>query len=224
MTSFVALFHATVQAIAPVSAEWRRLAPTIRLRHYLDEGLLPLVQDQGPDAPAVTDRLRHWLGLMERDGAAGIVTTCSSVTPTVAALRHDVSCPTVAIDESMIAEALERGVRIGVVATLESAAATTRGLIESSARAAARDVVVRTAVAPGAFERLQAGEPAGHDAAVAESALRLATEVDVLVLAQVSMIRAIPSLSPLSVPVLVSAPGAIARILAALSSAPPAAR
>lgn len=224
MSPRVALFHATTQAVAPVAAEWHRLAPSATLLNYVDEGLLSLVQRQGIDSREVADRLRLWLGLMAGDGADAILTTCSSVTPVVARLRPEAGCPLVAIDEPMIAEAVRSGPRIGVVATLEGAAATTRGLIEAGARESGRDVSVAAVVARGAFEQLARGEGEAHDLAVADLVRRLAPEVDVVVLAQVSMMRARAALPALAAPVLVSAPAAIARILESLGADAPCSR
>jgi Asp/Glu/hydantoin racemase len=221
MSSLVALFHATTQAVGPVAAEWHRLAPSVTLLNYVDEGLLSLVKRQGIDSREVADRLRLWLGLMAGDGADAILTTCSSVTPVVARLRPEAGCQLVAIDEPMIAEAVRSGSRIGVVATLQGAAATTQGLIEAGARESDRDVTVTSVVAHGAFEQLARGEGGAHDLAVADLVRRLAPEVDVVVLAQVSMMRARSALPNLATPVLVSAPAAIARILETLEAAVP---
>lgn len=59
---------------------------------------------------------------------------------------------------------------------------------------------------PGAFEALKAGDTERHDTIVADETRRLATEVDVLVLAQAGMARVVDALpaGEVNIPVLTS--------------------
>lgn len=220
MSHAIGLLHATVNAIEPIAAAWRASAHEVALRHYVDEGLLPLATARGALDPEVLRRLEHWLATMYGDGVGAVLATCSSLTPAVASVRPRFSKPLVAIDEAMIDEALQRGRRIGVLATLPGAAATTRALLEAAARLQERQVTLAAAVASGAFEALSRGDTAAHDTAVRAAANSLAPAVDVIVLAQVSMMRVLPSLATLPIPVLTSAPGAIRRVLEGLTPAP----
>lgn len=213
MTPTIGLFHATVNAIQPMVDAWRMSGHRAGFRHYVDEGMLPLVGRHGATSPAVLERLRGWLTLIDHDGATAVLTTCSSLTPAVAHLRPAFPRPLVAIDEAMIDEALGRATRIGLVATLPGAAATTRALLEAAGQAASRPPAITTAVAEGAFDALSRGDTAAHDRATADAARSLVSRVDLIVLAQISMMRALPALAELPVPVLASAPGAIRRVL-----------
>jgi len=74
-------------------------------------------------------------------------------------------------------------------------------------------------IAEGAFEALLKGDGARHDEILKRSIVELANEVDVVVLAQVSMARLVPALGTLRVPVLSSPRSgveAVKRALAAL--------
>lgn len=224
MSATIGLFHATQNAVRPVEEAWYRCGTPVALRHYVDEGLLLLATARGNDDLSVRSRLRHWLTVIADDGADAIMATCSSLTPAVIALRPDLGRPVVAIDEAMVDDAVSRGSRIGVVATLQSAAETTRGLLEMSASSAGRLIGIRTAVAAGAFAALNRGDPAAHDHAVIESAAQIAADVEVIVFAQVSMSRVAIPADRVRVPVLTSAPGAIRRILSMLARPVPAAR
>jgi hypothetical protein len=123
----------------------------------------------------------------------------------------------VAIDEAMLEEALARGPRIGIVATLESAARTTQTLLEQAAHDARCSIDTRSVLAHGAFDALSRGDLEAHDRSIRTAVAALAPEVDVLVFAQVSMIRVHLSPGTVPVPVLTSAAGAVRRTLEAIS-------
>jgi Asp/Glu/hydantoin racemase len=209
----IGLFHATLNAISGAEAAWQAAVEPVTLRHYLDEGLLVHVRERGLDAGA-RDRFRHWLELMIRDGADAVMTTCSSLSPLLPELRPHLARPVVGIDDAMIEEALQLGSRVGVVATLRSAADTTAALL------IARNPTTRceSALAMGAFEALGHGDTATHDRLVQTAVRDIAPHVDVVVLAQLSMGRALPQLGSLPVPVLTSGPGAVRRTLLAARS------
>jgi hypothetical protein len=63
-------------------------------------------------------------------------------------------------------------------------------LVERIAREHGKDAEVRAYFCEGAFERLQQGDPEGHDAILSAALSRAAPELDVAVLAQASMARA----------------------------------
>ncbi len=209
----IGVFHATLNAVAPVIAEFQAADPSASLLHCVDEGLLPAMQRRGLDG-AVMTRLSGWLLQMCEDGVDALLMTCSSATPLAPALREILPRPLVAIDEVMIAEALSLGGRLGVVATVPTAAETTRSLLERAASAQRRRLQVVTEVAQEAFARLQAGDHAAHDRAVRSATLALAEGVDAVLLAQVSMSRALGPDFSCPVPVLTSSRGAIKRTLA----------
>ena len=55
-------------------------------------------------------------------------------------------------------------------------------------------VEITPLLAGGAYQKLMAGDKAGHDADLAAALGKLAAQVDVVVLAQASMARVVPSL------------------------------
>ncbi len=125
-------------------------------------------------------------------GAEAIVVTCSSLGPAVEAARPFCPVPLFRIDEGMAVAAVGAGRRIGVLATLHTTLEPTTELIRNTAARAGldgRQVIPR--VSEGAFQKLLAGDTPGHDAMVGDSILALSREVDVIVLAQASMARAL---------------------------------
>jgi hypothetical protein len=90
---------------------------------------------------------------------------------------------------------VERGARIGVLATLWSTLRPTAVLIERTAREADRTVEVRDRLCDGAFEALREGDTARHDQLVREGLRELIGWAEVIVLAQASMARVVETLS-----------------------------
>jgi Asp/Glu/hydantoin racemase len=97
--------------------------------------------------------------------------------------------PVVRIDEAMADEAVGRGPRIGVLATLRTTLEPTAELVEDRASAAGITVTVVPRLCEGAFEALADGDRAAHDELVRQGLRGISEEVDVVVLAQASMAR-----------------------------------
>ncbi len=187
----IALIH-TVAGLIPVfeglmAAE---LPDWARFCIYDDSLLKDTIRD-GFLSPATTKRLQQYVNSAVVGGADAIVVTCSSLGTAVEATRLQCPVPLFRIDQGMAEEAVARGARIGVLATLNTTLAPTTALIKAvAARTGKTDRQITGRVCEGAFDLLQSGDVDGHDAAVAAALVKMAGEVDVIVLAQASMARA----------------------------------
>lgn len=219
MPRTIGLFHATLNAVAPIQAEWRRAGGDFVFLNAVDEGLLQTVARRGLDA-SIEQRLGNTLQQLIDDGAEAVLLTCSSMTPLLPSLRRRLSRPIIGIDEAMIDEALRSGSHIGVVASLAGAAATTESLLLGAAAERGLHIGVEVALAEGAFDALRCGSFEAHDLAVRGQLLTLAPRCEVLVLAQVSLSRVFPWEGAPAVPILTSGPGAVRRTIEALESNP----
>ena len=191
----VAFVH-TVAGLVPrfreLSAE---LLPKVETFDIVDETLLREATAERRVSLDVARRLFAHLAAAERHGADAIVVTCSSVGDVVDAARSFAGVPLVRIDQAMAEQAVQRGSRIGVLATLQSTLGPTAGLIRRSAEAADRQVEVRDRVSEGAFEALRGGDADRHDDLVRSGLRELLGWADVVVLAQASMARVVETLS-----------------------------
>jgi len=124
--------------------------------------------------------------------------------------------PVVSVDEAMLRRALEHGRRIGVVATVEAAGPTTAKLLRDYAAEAGRTIEVSVRVVSEAFSALKAGDEGRHDALVREQIDALLPACDVIVLAQISMARALTGAPAYPKPVLTSPEVSIRALLARL--------
>jgi Asp/Glu/hydantoin racemase len=124
----------------------------------------------------------------------------------------------VKIDEAMAEEASSIGRRIGVVATVSTTLDPTVRLVKKKAGETGRTVEVTERIAEGAFEALLSGDGARHDEILKSTISALAEQVDVIVLAQVSMARLVPQLEGMRVPVLSSLRCGVAALKRALGN------
>lgn len=185
----LALVH-TVASLVPrfreLSAE---LVPEVETFDIVDETLLRDATKEGRVSLDTARRLFAHLAAAEAHGADAILVTCSSMGGAVDAARPFSGVPLLRVDQAMAERAVERGSRIGVLATLWSTLRPTAALIERTATEAGRDVEVRDRLCDGAFEALRAGDTEAHDALVRDGFRELLGWADVIVLAQASMAR-----------------------------------
>lgn len=194
MTRKLAIIHTTPVTIEPLKALAAELLPDCDVINFVDDSILPQLGKNGGDTSTVADRLIHYAQFAEQVGADAILNACSSVGGIVAEMRRHVAIPIVRIDDAMAEEAVRRGKRIGVAATLATTLNPTMQLVQSKAEAAGKQVEIVPLLADSAYQKLIAGDKAGHDADLAAALGDLAASVDVVVLAQASMARVIPSL------------------------------
>jgi Asp/Glu/hydantoin racemase len=214
----IGLIH-TVPTLLPVIDDLMKSAlPDWARFHMTDESLLKNTIRDGVLAKSTMRRLLNQIWSAVDAGADAIVVTCSSLGGAVDAARPFCPVPLFRIDQGMAEEAVRRGGRIGVLATLPTTLAPTSALIKSVSEANDRSGLrIVSQVCEGAFARLSEGDTTGHDQAVADALTEMASEVDVIVLAQASMARALDSLTaPLAVPVLTSPELGVAHIRDAL--------
>jgi Asp/Glu/hydantoin racemase len=190
---------AFVHTVATLVPRFRELAaellPGAETFDVVDETLLRDATAEGRVSLDVARRLFAHLASAEKHGADLVVVTCSSVGDVVDAARDFAGVPIVRIDQAMADEAVARGRRIGVLATLRSTLEPTAALIRRAAASSGREVEVRDAVVDGAFDALRAGDTDRHDALVRDGLRELLGWADVVVLAQASMARVVDSLT-----------------------------
>jgi Asp/Glu/hydantoin racemase len=213
MAPRIALIHAVATAIPPIQHAFKEGWPEATLSNLLDDDLMPAYTREGGLTPHITERICALALYAARTGADGILFTCSVFPQAEDMAKQLVGVPLLKPDEAMIAAALDAGSRIGVVATNPPAAPAAAAQLLAGAKALGAEVRVVESVADGAFAIGNAGDAATHDRMVVEAAQRIADQVDVLCLAQVSMALARGAVQErVKVPVLTSPATAIARL------------
>lgn len=190
----LAIIHttpATVDSLKALAAEY---LPGCELVNFVDDSILPQLAANGANLADVKNRLIHYARFAEEVGADIILEACSSVGEVVAGMQTAVSIPIVRIDDAMAEEAVRRGTRLGVAATLQTTLGPTARLLQAKAEAAGKQVEIIPLLIEGAYQKLMAGDREGHDRLLVEKLQDLARRADVIVLAQASMARVLSAI------------------------------
>jgi Asp/Glu/hydantoin racemase len=206
MSKRIAFVHTVGFLVDDFRARARADVPAADCFHILNESLL---QDllRGVPLPLVYRRVVDQIVVAAEAQPDLIVVTCSSTSPAVDIARRIVPVPILKIDDPMMAEAARGGTRIGLLCTAASTVEPSSALLRAHAAEQGRDVALRTVLCAEAYQALLAGERARHDAMLREAAAGIASDVDVLVLAQASLAHLRDTLAAeLPCPVLASPP------------------
>ncbi|EEW26497.1 aspartate/glutamate racemase family protein [Rhodobacter ferrooxidans] len=219
----LAMIHTVAGLIPTFEALAKQHLPGWTAFHMLDESLLRATLRDGSLSALTMRRLAGMVWSAVDAGADAVVVTCSTLGPAVDAARPLCPVPLARIDEGMAMAAVRLGARIGVLATVATTLQPTSDLIRRMAAAADRDISLTAKLAEGAFQKLAQGDTAAHDAMVGRALRNLAPLVDVIVLAQASMARALPAVQAElgALPVLTSPELGMQHLAATLDDIPP---
>jgi len=173
--------------IEPFVAPWLKQNPDVRVFNIMDDSLLAESLEHGGATRSVLKRIQYYVLAAEAMGADVAMCSCTTVGEAICAARYYASIPVFNIDEPMAREAVRQGRRLGIVATVPTSPAATRRLLERTARDAGVSAEIKVALNEKAFEHLQRGEIKEHNELVHREMDRLAKDVDVLILGQISL-------------------------------------
>ena len=217
MSKRVGLVHATLNALQPMTEAFQQYAPTIQTLHFLDEGLIADLNAAGKVTRPLIRRLIRLVEKAEEAGVDGVLLSCSSFTPYTPLINQLFDFPIVSIDFAMLAEAVQIGTKIGVIATVVTAAPITKQILEEIAAEKKKPIEIYTETLTDAFAALQNGEEHRHNQIIYDKVEEMSRTCDVVVLAQISMVRAMEGYTPQSKPVLTSPESSIRSLLQQLA-------
>ena len=189
MAHRIALVHAVRVAIQPVEEAFARHWPDATRMNLLDDSLS---RDRARDGKLTSAMFQRFATLTDytlATGADGVLFTCSAFGPAIDAAREGRKVPVLKPNEAMFREALGLGRRLGLLATFAPSVPSMEEEFRELARAAGREVELRSVCVAEAMSALDAGDGASHDRLLAEAAPQLAG-CDAVMLAQFSTARA----------------------------------
>ena len=198
--------HTAMALVEPLTKTFAELLPEVNVNHIADSSLIKEVIANNQVTPAVRRRLLSYYNAAADAGADVVFNTCSSVGDVADYGNTCCRIPVFRIDQPMAAEAVQNYDRIGVISTLPTTLDPTCRLLQNEARKAGREVTLVEGLADGAFAAGQSGDGETHDRLIAEAAQRIASQVDMFVLAQGSMARMEQRLSELTGKPVLSSP------------------
>lgn len=185
----IQLIHAVTEAQGPIHEAFGRLWPEARTADLTDLALTADLAEAGALTDAFTDRLGALIRFGADAGAEAVLFTCSAFGAAIEAARSDARIPVLKPDEAMIETALGQGPRIGALATFEPTIPSLAAELAHAAEARGLKPEVTLRHVPGAFVALKEGREEEHDRLIVDAARDLA-DIDVLMLAQFSMVGA----------------------------------
>jgi len=209
--SKLGLLHTSATLVPIFERLCKEELPGVAVFNLVDDSLIKDVIAHGQLRPITARRVVQHVAAAEDAGADFIMVTCSSIGAAVETAATLASVPVLRVDQPMADRAVAMAPRIGVIATLPTTLEPTADLIRRRAAAAGRAINLTARLCEGAFDALMSGDAAQHDAMVAAALRELATQVDVVALAQASMARVVDTLAAEDrrVPILASPPLAV---------------
>jgi len=189
------LIHTSATLVPVFQALCNEYIPNVKVFNIVDDSLIKNVISNGKLNATTARRVVDYTVSAETAGADFIMVTCSSIGAAVEAAAALNNVPVLRVDQPMADKAVSIGRKIGVVATLATTLEPTSDLVRRRAIAAGKEIELVSKLCVGAFDALMNGDTATHDTMVANALKELATEVDVIVLAQASMARVVDTLT-----------------------------
>ncbi len=183
----VACIHTVYSVISDFTDQLRAaLEEDVKIHTLYDDFLATDPADTGRFSAVNHERLRLDMKAQALTGADMIVVSCSTLSPSVRLLRPEFNVPVVAIDDAMVREAVQKGGRIGLLATANSTVKPSHSALLAAAKAVGRDVDIEIICDEDAIRALKSGDKAKHDRMVLDMARQFEGR-DVIVLAQASI-------------------------------------
>ena len=173
--------------IQPFADKWLKENPDVEIVNIMDDSLLDESLAHGEPTPAVIKRLLFYIMAAESAGAHVAMITCTTVGEASHIARKFASIPVFNIDEPMAKEAVQKGKKLGIFATVPTSAPATKKLLETEAQNANKTIEIHTVINEKVFEYLLQNNIDKHNEIVHEEMDKLAEYVDVIVLGQISL-------------------------------------
>lgn len=185
----VVAIHTAMALVNPLTELFKEHLPEVKLNHIADDSLIQEVIANNEVTPTVRKRLLSYYFAAVDSGADIILNMCSSVGEVAESGRLCVSVPLLRIDDPMAIKAVESGVKIGVLATLPTTLQPTVKLLTNKAKELNKTIEIIDGLAEGAFQAAMSGDVETHNKLIVKASERVATQADVIVLAQGSMAK-----------------------------------
>lgn len=182
----IALVHTVPSVYADFPGMIREFVGEVAICNTVDDFLASDPAEKGEFTVDNLNRLYFLLRAAELTSPDLIVTTCSTLTPSVEKLRPLIATPLLPIDGEVLKRAVAAGRRIALFATARSAVAPTREGLEREAALVGMKPEIEITVVDDAFTAIKRMDRETHDRLVKEAAAGI-KDKDVVVLAQASM-------------------------------------
>ena len=199
----IGVVHATLNAVKPLVNAFHELDTEIEICNFVNEELLYQANlSGGVESRGLRSFYRTFMQAAEAS-VDGIVIACSLYSSYVQTASQLTKKPVIAIDQPMVENAVEKGKKIGILATTVSAGPAEEKKILQEAQRVGKNVETEVIVVPEAFVALKEGKEDLHNELLKEAAVNLKAHLcDTVVLSQITMACARPEIENLGIKVL----------------------
>lgn len=178
----IGLIHANPASLKPTEKAIKEVGAEATFIHFLDSGLLPLLQKEKELTPTVVRRFIKLTNQAADYDVDCIQLTCSAFNDLTKILQPLYDATLFRSDEAMLDLALSFN-KIGLLSTVNETPPVLQRYLEKRNPV----IQIRTLVNTEAMESLQAGDQETHDLLVQQMIKEIELNVDVIVLSQYSM-------------------------------------
>jgi glutamate racemase len=210
----IGLIHATTTALKPIEKAFHKEAPDVQLLHFMDTGLLSMIESSGSLTPEIIRRFSLLINLAIQSEVDCILLTCSAFNNVTDILQPLYPVKLFRSDEAMLDEALTYE-RVGLISTFRETPIALLSYITEKKPG----ISVESLVEPGLIHLLSQGKEDEHDERIRKMVHQVEAKVDVIVLSQYSMAHIADQLNT-TVPILTAPRASAQRCLDYLHSLP----
>lgn len=201
----IGIIHTSFVSVNDLKELFAEILPEVQLTNIVDDSLLREVMANGGITPAIVKRMCSYVQMLEVSGVDAIFNQCSSVGEAFDIAVQQTNLPVLKVDRPMAEKAVSLGSNIAVVATVASTLKPSCNLVKKAATDTGKQVAVKSVLVDGALDILmKENDRDKHNRLVKEKIEAIQDKVDVIILAQGSMVVLLPELEHIKVPVLSS--------------------
>jgi len=217
--SVLAFLHTAAPNVAVFTDLAARLDPTVPTRHELIEDVLAGAVGTGEVTGAMRSQTEATVLRLVAEGAPVVMCTCSTIGGVAEATRVPSGARVMRIDRPMAEAAIASGRRIVVAATLPSTLGPTRALLQQVADSKGRTIEMVDVLCELAWPHFARGDRDAYANEIARTVRAVASDTDIVVLAQASMAPAAERLEAIGIEALASPELGVRAALAAYREA-----
>jgi aspartate/glutamate racemase len=197
------IIHAALMTTRAVQKFIDEIIPEVEVVHWVDDTIQNTNFACAPGVIPQKNYAKFVQGALSQQeyGVDLILLACSTFNRAVEFARPMIDTPMLQIDRPMMDLAVQKGRRIGLLATVPTTVPASERLLRLAAEEAGKKISVKLRLCSEAFRVLKAGNPDKHNDMLLEEIDKLSRHVDAIVMAQVSMTALEPRLTHTRVPV-----------------------
>ena len=191
----LALLYMGAGIVSTISGLVKGLDSEIEVINLVNDGILPAAQKNGNELTSTAfEQLMHSLMTAELAGADAMMVTCSSISEFVDYAQPFARIPVFKIDEPMFLEALSRGTKIGVAATVGTTLKPSLRQLKRLAEKNGKEVEIDSVLIEPAYQAFLQGNINLHNELIQNTLKELCDRNDAVCLAQASMLSVVQTM------------------------------